>query len=64
MKRQNKKPFYIIEGEALDQDVIMRQRSRIEAYVREDLRKRFRKTNVVWNANDKGTYDFRIEFYG
>ena len=63
-KRWNKKPFYIIEGEALDQETIIRIRPQIEQYVRDDLKKHFKKTNITWDMNSKGNFNFKLEFYG
>lgn len=63
-KRWNKRPFYFIEGEAIDQEAIIRVRPQIEQYVRYDLKKNFKKTNVTWDMNDKGNFNFKIEFYG
>jgi len=63
MKRKTKRPVYIIKGEALDQETVIRQRPLIEDYVRTDLKKYFRKTNATWEMNTKGNFDFRIEFY-
>jgi hypothetical protein len=53
----------VINGTAIDQETIIRQRSCIEDYVRENSGKQFRKTNVKWNMNDQGHFDFTIEFY-
>ena len=53
----------MINGTAIDQETIIRQRSYIEDYVRENSGKQFRKTNVKWNMNDQGHFDFTIEFY-
>ena len=63
MKRRTKKPVYIIKGEAIDQETIIRQRPIIEDYVRTDMKKFFKKTNMVWEVNEKENYNFRIEFY-
>jgi len=62
-KHRSKRPVYTINGIALDQETIIRQRPLIEDYVRENSGKRFRKTSVKWNMNDSGTFDFNIEFY-
>lgn len=62
-KRRNKKPVYTVKGVAIDQETIIRQRGMIEDYVRQDMRKKFRKTSVSWNMNDSGNFDFSIEFY-
>jgi hypothetical protein len=62
-KHRSKRSVYTINGTALDQETIIRQRPLIEDYVRENSGKRFRKTSVKWNMNDSGTFDFNIEFY-
>jgi hypothetical protein len=64
MKQRNKKTVYVVKGIALDQQTIDRQRPQIEDYVREDLKKKFRKTSVSWEVNKDKTLDFVIEFYG
>lgn len=63
MKQRSRKPVYVVSGVAIDQETIIRQRPQIEDYVRVDFKKKFRKTNVKWNMNDDGHFDFRIEFY-
>lgn len=62
-KRKTKKPMYVIRGEAIDQEAIIRQRPLIEDYVREDMHKKFRKTSVSWDMNKNGNFDFVVEFY-
>jgi hypothetical protein len=62
-KRRSKKPVYTITGVAIDQETIIRQRSQIEDYVRENSGKEFRKTSVRWNMNKAGNFEFSIEFY-
>lgn len=62
-KHRSKRPVYTIKGEALDQETIIRQRPIIEDYVRENSGKHFRKTFVKWDMNDKGNFNFSIEFY-
>ena len=62
MKQRNKKTVYVVKGIALDQQTIDRQRPQIEDYVREDLKKKFRKTSVSWEVNKDKTLDFVIEF--
>lgn len=62
-KRGSRRPVHVINGTAVDQETIIRQRSYIEDYVRENSGKKFRKTNVKWNMNNQGNFDFTIEFY-
>jgi hypothetical protein len=61
MKRS--KPVYKLSGEALDQETIIRLRPKMEDYVREDLGKTFRKTDLKWNMNDKNHFTFTMNFY-
>ena len=63
MKRKSKKPVYVVRGTAIDQEAIIRQRPLIEDHVRNEMRKRFRKTSVFWDMNKDGTFDFSVEFY-
>ena len=62
-KRRSRRPVHVINGTAIDQETIIRQRSYIEDYVRENSGKQFRKTNVKWNMNNQGNFYFTIEFY-
>lgn len=62
-KRRTRRPIYVINGVAIDQETIIRQRPLIEDYVRENSGKSFRKTSVKWNMNPDGNFDFSIEFY-
>ena len=61
MAYQNK-VVYVVSGEAASQEVIVRQRSQYEDYVRETMNRKFRKTNLTWNMNKAGNFDFRLEF--
>jgi hypothetical protein len=64
MKRsRNSRKVYELSGEALDQETIVRLRPQIEQYVREDMGKKFSKTNLIWNMNEKKNFTFKIDFY-
>lgn len=63
MKRKTRKSIYTVSGTAIDQETIIRQRSIIEDYVRVDMKKSFKKTSLSWDMNDKGNFNFRIDFY-
>ena len=63
MKRKSKKPIYVVRGTAIDQETIVRQRPLIEGHVRDEMRKKFRKTSISWDMNKDGTFDFSVEFY-
>ena len=53
---------YVLKGEALDQETIIRQRPWIEDYVRESLGKEFSKTKLTWNLMRNGNFKFRLDF--
>lgn len=61
--KRKRRPILVITGEALDQETIIRQRSYIEDYVRENMNANFRKTKVFWDMNDSGNFSFSVEFY-
>lgn len=61
--KHKRRPVTVINGEAIDQETIIRQRPLIEDYVRHDMKVKFRKTKVFWDMNNKGYFNFSIEFY-
>jgi hypothetical protein len=61
--KKRRRPVAVVNGEALDQEVIIRQRPLIEDYIRESGKVKFRKTKVFWSMNKKGNFDFTVEFY-
>jgi hypothetical protein len=61
MKRS--KRVYQVKGDAIDQETIIRLRPKMEDYVREDLSKTFKKTDLKWNMNEKGFFTFTLNFY-
>jgi len=63
-KRGGRRPVYTIRGTTLDEETIIRQRSYIEDYVRENSGKKFRKTSLFWSIDKDGVSSFSIEFYG
>jgi hypothetical protein len=56
------KTVYVLTGKAKDQETIVRQRPWYESYVGENITG-FSKTNLVWNMNGNGQFDFKLEFY-
>lgn len=63
MKRKSRRSIYTVSGTAIDQETIIRQRPMIEDYVKVDMRKSFKKTSLSWDMNDKGNFNFTIDFY-
>jgi len=64
MKRsKSTKKVYEVSGEAMDQETIIRLRPQMEDYVKNDLKKKFSKTNLEWNMNDKSYFNFTLRFY-
>lgn len=61
-KYKNKKIVHVVDGEAIDQEAVIRLRPQIEDYVRQSGKK-FRKTNVTWDMNEKGNFNFKVFFY-
>lgn len=62
MKRS--RPVHKITGEAIDQETIVRLRPKMEDYVKVDLGKSFRKTDLKWNMNnDNNHFTFTLNFY-
>lgn len=53
---------YVLRGEAVDQETIIRQRSWYEDVVR-DAGTKFRKTWLEWDMNKSGNFEFKLSFY-
>jgi hypothetical protein len=54
---------YVLTGEALDQETIVKQRSWYEDHVREHITD-FKETKLRWNMRKNGNFSFKLEFYG
>jgi hypothetical protein len=57
------KPVYIVSGEALDQETVIRLKPKIEDFVENTLCKQFSRSTTLWNLNSKGHFDFKIKFW-
>jgi hypothetical protein len=56
------KRVYCVFGTAKDQETIIRQRSAYEDYAK-SIGKRYSSTELSWNMNKKGLFDFKLNFY-
>jgi hypothetical protein len=63
MKHSRKKKVYRISGEAMDQETIIKLRSKMEDYVKTDLGKTFSNTDLKWNMAENSNFNFTIDFY-
>lgn len=57
------KPVYVVTGEAKDQETIIRQKHLYEDYVSSTLGKSYSRTELFWNMNKSGNFEFRMDFY-
>jgi hypothetical protein len=55
-------PDHIVDGEAKDQETILRQRPSIEEYIAETMGN-VERTKLYWNMTDKGTFEFELHFW-
>jgi hypothetical protein len=62
-KNRPTKQVYEVKGESLDQETIVRLRPQIEDYVKVDLNKKFRRTELHWDMRPNTHFDFTIKFY-
>ena len=56
------KPDHIVDGEAKDQETILRQRKTIEQYI-EDTMGPVDRTKLYWNMTEKGSFEFALHFW-
>jgi archaellum biogenesis ATPase FlaH len=64
MKKNRKSIIHSVKGEALDQETVIRLRSKIENYIRDDMQVTFKYTKVIWNKNEHNdNFNFIINFY-
>lgn len=52
---------YVLTGEAVDQETIIRQRSWYEDEVKK-MGIEFSKTQLKWNIKNNGNFSFKLEF--
>jgi hypothetical protein len=62
MSDEEREPDYIIDGEAKDQETIIRQRSHIEEFVKDTISP-FSRSMLYWNMTEKGTFEFELHFW-
>jgi hypothetical protein len=55
-------PDHIIDGEAKDQETIIRQRQHIEDFVTENISE-FTRSKLYWNMTESGTFQFELHFW-
>jgi hypothetical protein len=53
---------HMVDGTALDQETIIKQRMQIEDYVRDNVI-RFDRTELYWNRTDDGAFEFQLHFF-
>lgn len=65
VKNRTKKIVHSVDGEALDQETIIRLRPIIQDYVKNDLNVYFKYSKLIWNKNkENDNFNFIINFYG
>lgn len=54
---------YVLVGEAVDQETIIKQREWYEDHVRDNITD-FSKTELKWNMRKNGNFSFKLKFFG
>jgi len=62
MPDEDRPADHIIDGEAKDQETIIRQRSHIEAFVTDTIRP-FARSKLYWDMTTEGTFHFELHFW-
>ena len=64
MKQKSNRPVYVVTGEVLDKETLVRLRPYMEDHVREGMKRKFETTKLYSAMNSKKQFDFKLEFYG
>jgi len=62
MPDEAREPDHIIDGEAKDQETIIRQRSHIEEFIADTMGP-FSKSKLYWDMTNRGTFHFELHFW-
>lgn len=62
MSEDEAAPDHVVDGEAKDQETILRQRPSIEEYIAETYGD-IERTKLYWNMTEKGTFSFELHFW-
>lgn len=62
MSNDDDKPDHVVDGEAKDQETILRQRKHIEDFVSSNFGD-IKETKLYWNMTEKGTFHFELHFW-
>lgn len=62
MSNEDTAPDHIVDGEAKDQETILRQRPTIEEYIADTIGP-IERTKLYWNMTDRGTFEFALHFW-
>ena len=62
MPDEAREPDHIIDGEAKDQETIIRQRSHIEEFITDTMGP-FSKSKLYWDMTNRGTFHFELHFW-
>ncbi len=58
----DKSPYYVLDGEAIDQEAIIKLRPLIEEEVVKEFGE-FEYTELFWNMLDNGMFWYKLNFY-
>ncbi len=58
----DKSPYYVLDGEAIDQEAIIKLRPLIEEEVVKEFGD-FDYTTLYWNMLENGTFWYKLEFF-